>query len=213
MTLSGMQMSESTTNLLQVIFSGLTLLVFIGLAVITWIYAVATKKMAKTMSRDFELRYSPLVDLRVGLPFCLDDYSGFKMALDVLLLGEVAFTLTKAELEVQLGAPENKELFVIPLPIDRTLTKSKPSLRFCMGPFAHEKIGRYMEARKQNPAMQEPDIAALYIYHKNIEGQEVLYQRLPVPYRNYYELDKICEKGSDIISTFGRRSSAELEEF
>jgi hypothetical protein len=213
MTLPGIQMSESTTTLLQVIFSGLTLLVFIGLAVITWIYAVATKKMAKIMNRDFELRYSPLVDLRVGLPFCLDDYSGFKMALDVLLLGEVAFTLTKAELEVQLGASENKELLVIQLSIDSTLTKNKPSLRFCMGPFAHEKIRRYMEARKQNPAIQGPDIAALYIYHKNIEGQEVLYQRLPVPYRNYYELDKICDKGSNIIGTFGRSIHDELEEY
>lgn len=185
-------MLESTANLLQVVFSGITLLVFIGLAVITWVYALSTKKMAKIMSKEFKLRYSPLVDLRVGLPFCPDDYSGFKMALEVLLLGEVAFTLTKAELEVQLSAAENKELLVIQLPIDRTLTKNEASLRFCMGPFAHEKIMRYMEARKENPAIQKPDIAALYIYHKNIEGQEVLYQRLPVPYRNYYELDKIC---------------------
>jgi len=206
-------MTESTANWIQVVISGLTFLVFVGLAVITFLYARHTKRMANIMSKEFEFMSKPFVDLRVGLPFRLDDYSGFQIPLEALLLGEFPLTLTKIELEVELGAKDKREILRLSLLADRVLTKNEPSFKNCMGPFAHKSIKDYMEKRMEDTSIKEPELAGLYIYYKNIEGKEELFQRLPVPYRNYYELDKICDKGSDIIGTFGRRIHDKLEEF
>jgi len=206
-------MTEFIANCIQVVIPGLTFLVFLGLAVITFLYARHTKRMADIMSKEFEFRYRPFVDLRVGLPFLLDDYSGFQIPLEALLLGELPFTLTKVELEVELSAKETREVLKLPVPIDKILTKNDPIFRSCIGPFAHERIPNYMQKRIEDSNTKEPQISSLHIYHKNIELKEELFQRLPVPYRNYYELDKVCDKGSDVISTFGRSISGELEEF
>ena len=185
-------MTESTASLLQVVFAGLTFLVFIGIAIVTYNYARYTKRMADTMNREFEFRCRPFVDVRIGLPHILEDYSGFKIPLELLLLAEFPFTVTKTELEIELVVDGKKKTLKLLLAIDRTLTKNDPKLKLCMGPFKHEAVLRCMEARRENPSAREPQIAAFYIYHRNIEGYEELFQRLPVPYRNYYELDKIC---------------------
>ena len=186
-------MSESTTSLLQVIFAGLTFLVFIGIFIITYLYAQATKRMADVMSKEFELRYRPFVDIRVGLPHMTSDYSGFRIPLEVLLLGEFSFALTNAELEVELFLNGSKESVKLMTVLDKTLIKKEPLTKLCIGPFLHEKILHGMEARLKDSNLSAPQITGLYIYHRTIEGKEELFQRLPVPYRNYYELDKICE--------------------
>jgi hypothetical protein len=203
-------MTECTANWTQVILSTLTFLVFVGLAIMTYRYARDTKRMADIMSKEFELRYRPFADVRVGIPWLLDDYSGFNIPLEIVLLGEFPFNLTRLALEIYLG---KEDILKAEIEIDKTLTKQNPTLKNCVGPFADERILRYMEKRMKDSSIEEPQLTGLYIYHKNIEGKEELFQRLPVPYRNYYELDKICEKGSDIISTFGRSIRAELEEF
>jgi len=186
-------MSESTTNLLQVIFAGLTFLVFIGIFIITYLYAQATKRMADIMSKEFELRYRPFVDIRVGLPHMISDYSGFRIPLEILLLGEFPFTLTKTELEIEVFINEKKEILKLIEKLDKTLTRKEQTIKLCIGPFQHEKILHCMEARFKNSNLSAPQITGLYIYHRTVEGKEELFQRLPVPYRNYYELDKICE--------------------
>lgn len=206
-------MTESTANYVQVVIAGLTFLVFVGLVLITLHYARQTRRMADIMSKEFEFRYRPFVDLRVGLPFLLDDNSGFQIPLEALLLGELPFTFTKVVLEVELGSKETREILKLPVLMDKTLTKSAPSLRSCAGPFAHERILDYMQKRMEDANMREPQLSALHIYHKNIELKEELFQRLPVPYRNCFELDEICDRGSDIISTFGQRAGGDLEEF
>ncbi|MGB7061303.1 MAG: hypothetical protein WBF13_03000 [Candidatus Zixiibacteriota bacterium] len=204
-------MTESTANYIQVAVAGLTFLVFVGLALITLHYAWQTKRMADIMSKEFEFRYRPFVDLRVGLPFLLDDNSGFRIPLEALLLGELPFTVTKVELEIELGSKETRQILKLPVLIDKTLTKSAPLLRSCTGPFAHERILDYMQKRMEDANMREPQLSSLHIYHKNIELKEELFQRLPVPYRNYYELDDTCGRDPDIISTFGQTASGDVD--
>ena len=99
-------MPDCTTNLIQVVISILTFVTFLGLAWITYRYAIHTKRMADIMSKEFEVRFRPFVDVRVGIPFMLDDYSGFKIPLEILLLGEFPFRVAKFELEIQLGEEE-----------------------------------------------------------------------------------------------------------
>jgi hypothetical protein len=139
----------------------------------------------------------------------LDDYSGFKIPLEILLLGEFPFRVAKFELEIQLG---EEEILKLVLPKDVALTKENPTLKECVEGFSDQRISKYYEERKKNPSKKEIQIGCLSIYAKNMEEKEGLFQRFPVPYRNYYGLDKICSKDFN-ISTFGRRSSAELEEF
>jgi hypothetical protein len=152
--------------------------------------------MADIMSKEFELRNRPFVDIRVGLPHLISDFSGFKIPFEVLLLGEFPFTLTKTELEIEVFTSEKREILKLIEESDKILTKKEQIIKLCIGPFQHEKILQCMEGRIQNPSIKEPQITGLYIYHRNIEGKEELFQRLPVPYRNYYELDKICEISS-----------------
>ncbi len=203
-------MTESTANYIQVVIAGLTFLVFVGLAVVTLHYARQTKRMADIMSKEFEVRFRPFVDVRVGIPFMQDDCSGFKIPLEILLLGEFPFRLTKFELEIQLG---EEEILKIVLPKDVAVTRHNPALKECVEGFSDERISNYYKARSNDPGKKEIQVAALSLYSKNAEGKEELFQRLPVPYKNYYELDKICSRGSDTIAASGRRISEELDEF
>lgn len=109
------------------------------------------------------------------------------------MLGEFPFTLTKTKLEVEVFINEKKEILKLIEELDKTLTRKEQTIKLCIGTFQHEKILHCMEARFKNSDLSEPQITGLYIYHRTIEGKEELFQRLPVPYRNYYELDKICE--------------------
>lgn len=202
-------MTESTANWTQVAISALTFLVFVGLAFITYSYARDTKKMANIMRKEFEVRSRPFVDVRIGIPFMLDDCSGFRIPLEFLLLGEFPFRLTKLELEIALG---EEEILKLALQKDITLTRQNPSLKRCMEGFSDQKIFSYYEARRKDSSKREIQVSCLNIYCKSIEEKEELFQRFPVPYRNYYELDNICSKDFD-ISTFGRRTTSELEKY
>jgi len=185
-------MAESTANYIQIVIAVLTFVVFVGLAVITFCYAKATKRMADIMSKEFELKSKPFVDFRVGLPFMPSDYSGFEIPIEASLLGEFPLTLSKIELEVELGTEDKREMRRLSLRVDKVLSKNEPSFKGCIGPFVHESIKEYMERRREDASLKEPQIVGLDIYHKTIEGKEELFQRLPVPYRNYYELNNIC---------------------
>lgn len=207
-------MSECTVNWIQVIITVLTFIVFVGLALITRNYARDTKRMADIMSKEFELRYRPFVDLRIGLPFVLDDYSGFKIPLEVILLGEFPFTLTRLVLEIELGMNETRELLKLESMVDKIISKNESTYKSCVGPFADQRISEYFEKRKHNQDISELQIGSLYVYHKTKEGKEELFQRLPTPYRNYYELDKICSKGLGTVQLLGKRDIHNaLEEF
>lgn len=183
-------MSECTANWLQVVISGLTFLLFMVLAIITYVYARHTKRMADVMNKEFGLRFQPFADVRVGLPWMVQDYSGFNIPLEVVLLREFPLSLTKIALEISLG---EEEVLKPEVKMDRILTKKNPILKECIGAFSDEKIHKYIRARRDDASIKEPVINGLYIYHRTLEGKEELFQRLPVPYRNYYELDKICD--------------------
>jgi hypothetical protein len=166
--------------------------------------------MADIMSKEFEMRFRPFVDVRVGIPHMQDDYSGFKIPLEMLLLGELPFRLTKVELETRLG---EDEILKLVSQRDIVLTREKPSLRQCVKGFSDERILHYYEARKNNSSKKPIEISYLSIYCKNMEEKEELFQRLPVPHRNYHKLDCICDPCSGTTSAFGRRDSADLDDF
>lgn len=162
------------------------------------------------MSKEFEVRFRPFVDVRVGIPFMQEDYSGFEMPLEILLLGEHPFRLTKVELEIRLG---EEDILKLMLPIDIVLTRDNPTLKKCIKGFSDKRILNYHESRKNNPSKREIEISYLSIYRKNMEEKEEMFQRFPVPYRNYFKLDSICDPSSDTINAFGRRDSADLYDF
>ena len=169
-------MSDSTASLIQggaftpsFVMQLLTFVVFLGLAVITWRYARHTKRMAHIMSKEFEMRFRPFLDVRVGRPHMQDDYSGFKIPLEMLLLGELPFRLTKVELDIRLG---EDEILKLVSQRDIVLTREKPSLRQCVKGFSDERILNYYEARKNNSSKKPIEISYLSIYCKNMEEKE-----------------------------------------
>jgi hypothetical protein len=153
-------------------------------------YARHTKRMADVMNKEFMLRYQPFGDVKVGLPWILEDYSGFNIPLEIILLSEFPLKLTKITLEICLG---KQQILKPEITIDKILTKENPLLKECIGPFTDARIQKYMIERRDDTSLQEPVINGLYIYHKTFKGKEELFQKLPVPYRNYYDLDNICD--------------------